>query len=213
MYVIPALVDRRPESSSTFFPLLKFPNFFFFFFWFRLSSYTFCISCFVLFWILYYYSTSNFFRNGFLLKSGPAPLPPMTESLNSPLIIQLLLRSQHASDERDMKEEVYANFPESCRIFPRGDWRSFFCYFLLLLLSVHFFIFISSSLKFVFYLDFVIPPVLPSISIYPFRRFLWFIVSVSYYWANFFISLSLSSNRLDWTFLSFLSTCIAPFQL
>jgi hypothetical protein len=28
VYVIPALVDRRPESSSTFFPLQKFPNFF-----------------------------------------------------------------------------------------------------------------------------------------------------------------------------------------
>jgi hypothetical protein len=93
------------------------------------------------------------------------------------------------------------------RYFPE-EIEEVFCYFLLL--SDHFFI-ISSSLKFVFYLDFVIPPVLSSISIYPFRRFLWFI-SISYYWANFFISLSLIEPfGLD--FFSFLSTCIAPFNL
>lgn len=86
--------------------------------------------------------------------------------------------------------------------FPEEIEEVFFCYFLLLLLlSVHFF-FISSSLKFVFYLDFVIPLSCPRFPFIPFVVFfdsyLFLIIGP--------ISLSLSlSHRTVWIGLFFFS--------
>lgn len=136
VYVIPALVDRRPESSSTFFPLQKFPNFFY---WFRLSKATHFVFL-VLYYYFgsFYYSTSNFFGADSFWKAGP----PLFHPWPNLWILHWSFSSYCVHNMRAMREKHerggLCKLPGKLSGYFPEEIEEVFCYFLLL--SDHFFL-------------------------------------------------------------------------